>query len=364
MMTMKSVLGAKCEVRGAPRWQMLVGDRKSTPVFAVHRHTSAPCTSHNALRTSRLAPRTSPRSGTILIIVAGISALLASLTLTFLAQMRHDVEESRLVVQETRTRLMLMAGCNYVMEASRLGWSAAPGDPTEGFGWIDVRDGTWGPKNQDGTLVGNGLRWINLDLAPADRPAARCPMFVERRPPFAVMPTVAPNPIPDQGADLGRAVCFKPDPIAAVDAQTQWTTWITGDRRADPQAPCESWFRVYRDGAATFTITCGAGGTQGFRNWDEVIAANATSLFGNDRSFFASLRNDEVVHWYRIAWSAAVASSDYQFLQNEGHLPNRADHYTMRAMNVTRESRSQGRQVNAVGTIAWVQRLVHEPDHW
>ena len=189
-------------------------------------------------------------------------------------------------------------------------------------------------------------------------------MFVERRPPFAVMPTMAPNPIPDRGPDLGKALCLKPDPLPVIDAQAQWSEWVRGDRTTDPQASCDTWFRVFRDGPATFTITCGAGGTLWFRSWDEVQAADAMAQFNNDRTFFATLRNDEVVRWYRIAWSAAVASSDYQHLQNEGHLDSGADHYTQRAMNVSRESRSQGRQVNAVGTIAWVQRLLQEPDHW
>ena len=305
------------------------------------------------------------RAGTILIIVAGIAALLAGLTLTFLVQMRGDIEESARTVQETRARIMLMAACNYVMETSRLGWSAAPGDPTEGFGWIDVRDGSWGPKDQAATLVGGGrAAWIDLALPPAERPAARCPMFVERRPPFAVMPTVAPNPIPADGADFGKALCLHPDPVPVVDAQTQWAVWVAGDRTPDPQAACETWFRVYRDGPATFTLTCGAGGTLGYRSWDEVQADGATARFNGDRAFFASLRSDEVVRWYRVAWSAAVASSDYQHLQNEGHLDNHSDHYTQRAMNVSRESRSQGRQVNAVGTISWVQRLLQEPEHW
>ncbi|HEX3132169.1 MAG TPA: hypothetical protein VHX44_01150, partial [Planctomycetota bacterium] len=276
------------------------------------------------------------RSGTILIIVSGISALLASLALTFLVQMRSDLGESQLVVKEARARLMLIAACDYVMESSRLGWSDAPGDPTEGFGWIDVRDGSVGPKNQAGMRVGGGVvRWIDLDLPPATRPAARCPMFVERRPPFAVMPTMAPNPIPTAGADLGKALCLKPDPLPAVNAQTQWDDWVNGERTADPQATCETWFRVYRDGAATFTVTCGAGGTQGFRSWAEVTAAGANAVFNNDPAFFATLRNDEVIRWYRIAWSAAVASSDYQHLQNEGHLDNGSDHYTQRAMNVS-----------------------------
>jgi hypothetical protein len=343
-----TVRSARCRVRSCPAATLRV------------------VPSASQLRTPHLALRTGAiRSGTILIIVAGISALLASLTLTFLVQMRSDLEESQLVVKEARSRLMLIAACNYVMESSRLGWSAAPGDPTEGFGWIDVRDGTVGPKNQSGTLVGGGMaRWIDLALAPGQRPAVRCPMFVERRPPFAVMPTVAPNPIPHEGPDLGKALCLKPDPIPVVDAQAQWDLWVAGDRTPDPKAPCETWFRVYRDGAATFTVTCGAGGTQGFRSWDEVVTAGAAAEFNDDRTFFASLRNDEVVRWYRIAWSAAVAASDYQHLQNEGHLDNRADHYTQRSMNVSRESRSQGRQVNAVGTIAWVQRLLNEPDHW
>ena len=64
----------------------------------------------------------SPRRGAILVVVAGACALLASLSLAFLLRMRSDSEETDLVQREAQARLMLMAGCGYVLEASRLGY--------------------------------------------------------------------------------------------------------------------------------------------------------------------------------------------------------------------------------------------------
>src|SRR5271163_2877550 len=72
-------------------------------------------------------PSSTPaRRGTILIIVAGLSALLASLALAFLVHMRSDVEEATGVVNEVQAHLMLLAGCNFIQEASRLGYDSNP----------------------------------------------------------------------------------------------------------------------------------------------------------------------------------------------------------------------------------------------
>ena len=62
------------------------------------------------------------RGGTILIIVAGICALLASLTVAFLARSRSSIEETVAFEAEVQARLMLVAACMYVCEASRLGY--------------------------------------------------------------------------------------------------------------------------------------------------------------------------------------------------------------------------------------------------
>ena len=68
---------------------------------------------------------------------------------------------------------------------------------------------------------------------------------------------------------------------------------------------------------------------------------------------------------YIVEWSALVASSDYQNIQNEGGWGGgRIDHYLQRPLNRAHESRSQGRVVNLVGTIRYVQRLKDEPANW
>jgi hypothetical protein len=135
---------------------------------------------------------TQSRSGTIIIIVAGICALLASLTLAFLVRMRSDAEEMQALVRETQARVMLMAACNYLQEASRIGWAPAnsnqTGDEnTETFGWIDVRDNTIGPK-----LVASGA---NDDSRFPLRTAKRFDMYVMKRPPYALQLAVSYNPI-------------------------------------------------------------------------------------------------------------------------------------------------------------------------
>ncbi|HEX3132306.1 MAG TPA: hypothetical protein VHX44_01850, partial [Planctomycetota bacterium] len=73
-------------------------------------------------------------SGTILIIVAGISALLASLSITFLLRIREGAQASELLTQETQARLMLHAACSYILECSRIGYGPAREDATRPAG--------------------------------------------------------------------------------------------------------------------------------------------------------------------------------------------------------------------------------------
>ena len=139
-------------------------------------------------------PLQRPRQGTVLIIVAGVSSLMAAMALTFLVRMRSDVEESQAIVREAQAHIMKVAACNFIMESARLGWDPKPADGSrspirrEAFGWIDVRVGRPGPRGEDGKRIGpmdaSGAPvpgpdgepkwdpWVDLSLADADRPAA------------------------------------------------------------------------------------------------------------------------------------------------------------------------------------------------
>jgi hypothetical protein len=104
------------------------------------------------------------RSGTVLIVVAGICALLAGLTLTFIARTRSSVAETNAFEAGIQARIMLVAACSYVCESSRIGYEPLNNDPANGphhveaFGWIDVRDGSVGPNTREyrtGTTTGS-----------------------------------------------------------------------------------------------------------------------------------------------------------------------------------------------------------------
>jgi hypothetical protein len=353
----------------------------------------------------------SARSGTILIIVAGLSALLAAMALTFLARMRSDVDESNATVREAQAHLMKVAACNFIMEKARLGWDpeVPDGSPRtlirrESFGWIDVRDGRAGPRGEDGEKLGptsaDGTpvmgadgkpkwdEWVDLALTDDARPAKRCPMQVLVRPPFAVSPRVAVNPITLDGANPLKPYVIEPDPQRfdrQLNAAQFRERYVTGDTRPDLARYVPSWFRVWRAGPARFVVTCGMGETMGFRDWQEVVDAGQAAAFGGDgasgQAFFAVLQTQETRLWYLVEWSPHVASSDYQNLQNEfshqeiTHPIPQADGkprkttkavetYLQRPINVSQESRSQGLLVNPVGTIRLIQRLLNEPDHW
>lgn len=328
--------------------------------------------------------RTTHRSGTVLIIVAGICALLASLTVTFLARMRADAEEMQAVVRETQARIMLMSACNWIQEGSRIGWPAPSNDPTankETFGWIDVRDNKLGPK-----FHASGVD--DPSLFPL-RTWKRFPMFVMERPPYAIQLTAGYNPIrtpasPDPvdvtHPEFGMPYLRYPDPQPAVVdnywtrndpsgssvSATRFAEWAQGDETARSTSVDMSWFRIWRESGATFVVTCGAGGSRGFRTWDEMTTAERAE-FSNDERFFESLKNSEVRLWYRVEWSAAVMAMDYHMLDHS--LGRDRDHYMVWPINASHspaghEYRTQTHARNMGGTIRWVQRLITEPTNW
>lgn len=366
-----------------------------------------------------------PRStqGTILIIVAGLSALLASLVLTFLMRMRSASEESAIILREAQARIMLVAGCSYILEAGRLGYDrdfTTKTEHTEAFGWLDVRvdpttidvrvpgNALIGPRDaQQMALYDNSIDPVTrLPSWPAPGGVVRCPMFCWQRPPFAITQTVASNPIGNVpgSTTFGLPYLSNPDPQPVVgngwpgtvgaslfdDGQqgASRSDFIHGDPRPVITTHGRAWFRIYRepidpvrplsDPEATypsrFIITCGAGGTYGFRTYQEVERAGLTDLFANSAEFFETMRAQESLLWYRVEWSAAVQSKLYHFLDDElreNSTEYRIDHYLQESMNVSQYDqtgwgyqRCQGVFINQVGTISWVQRLAREPLVW
>ncbi|MBA3936386.1 MAG: hypothetical protein H0X38_02905 [Planctomycetes bacterium] len=326
------------------------------------------------------------RRGAVLILVAGIAALLLSISLAFLTRMRSDAEESLLAMRETQARLMLSAACNYVLEASRLGWET-PGFPSaheEGFGWIDVRDGKLGPKP-----VATGL---DDDSRFPRFTAHRFPMYVLERPPYAIRLDAVYNqiatPIVPAAPNAGMPYLINPDPQPVTD-----NGWNAATHTASPSPGAfddyaagvprprvgtlnRAWFRLWRDGPATFVVTCGSGGTMGFRlrDWNALdpvtnaplMQAADKAQFANDYETFRDLDANEVRLWYRVEWSAAVLALDYHNLDHE--LGTDRDHYMSWPPNASHtwahSVRTQLHAKNLVGTISWVQRLVTEPTNW
>ena len=343
------------------------------------------------------APRRPLRQGTILILVAGISALLVCLAAAFLARMRSDAEEMASVMREAQARIMLLAACNWLQEASRIGWEpaavgAAPVEHLETFGWIDVRDGKLGPKYY-GDNVDDDSRF------PLGS-SRRFPMHVLQRPPCAVQltaaynpirTTVSPQPVSESDPLFGMPYLCNPDPQPVVrngwlasnlgtnvsatltvtesdgTVRNNWASYLAGDPRPRGNSTGMSWFRLFRDGGATFVVTCGGGGTQGFRTWAEVQAAGQTAAFADDQDLFTSLLASECRLFYRVEWNGACMAMDYHYLM---HSRGRDfDHYVIWPLNASHsegvcEYRTQNHARNMGGTILWIQRLRTEPTNW
>ncbi len=353
------------------------------------------------------------RNGTILIIVAGICALLASLTLAFLSRARASLQETREYEAEVQARIMLVAGCSYICESSRIGYDTAkPGDDEhqEAFGWIDVRDGSEGPNTRYTAATGNssynsqyGANTVRPLFStklverrypgqapvrpawPAKGSVARCPMYVMERPPYAVELTAIYNPVNNNpsSAEFGLPLLKKQDPQPLI--KDNFAEFELGDKRPRIHSYGHSWFRVYREtrlpapalpseGPATFIITVGSGGTQGFCDYDEVLAADEdlksaglspryAEEFNSDSLFFADLQAKEVRMWYRVEWSPTVASSMDHNIKNAWVGTNQHIFVSF-PMNVSDSFRTQSHAHNQCGTIRWVQRLRREPSIW
>jgi hypothetical protein len=299
----------------------------------------------------------SPRGGTVLIVVAGISALFLTLSLAFLSRMRGDAEESRMIVQEAQARIMLNAGLHYLQEASRLGWDdPATPEHEESYGWVDVRDGLPGPRDR----TGRELASLTGGVFPAPGTAARCPMFMMERPPFALKTNQAYNPVRgDAGLGWAARISYvAPDPQPAA---TTWTEFRDGNPKPRGDSLGMAWFRVFREQddlttpqderLSTFVITCGAGATDGFRDWADVSAESAQGRFNNDPQFFNALRQQERLLHFRVEWHPSVGGA--------GSVAVAPDSYAQVPMNDTDDGWWSVRSF--AGSFLYIQRLDQPP---
>ncbi len=343
------------------------------------------------------------RQGTILIITAGISALLASLALTFLLRMRSDVMESTFTVRDAQARIMLVAACHYIQEAARIGYDDSKTEyHKEAYGWIDVRDGAIGPKPSNASFDSSGQKpygemgYSGDDDRHFPTQSVRVfPMHAIQRPPYAISMNVAPNPIDPDPPSNGTPWLVNEDPtppaeIVAKPINQQFSEWKKGDFNPRPQSQGRSWFRLLRCGpgpkahlarynAATFIVTCGAGASNGYRSSDwPTMTTEERALFGNDKSYLAALEADEVRYWYLVEWSPAVGDNMMNSLDNLSmpspisKNPTKTSagswsypQYTSNQPNYTLNGFEQPlKQRNFAGTISYVQRLVYEPPDW
>ncbi|MBA3683652.1 MAG: hypothetical protein H0W72_00165 [Planctomycetes bacterium] len=226
------------------------------------------------------------RQASTLIVVSGLAMLMLSMGLAFLMRMRGDAQQAGDVLKDAQARVMLVAAMSYVCECSRIGWGK------ETFGWNDVRDHSPGPRTLGPvrSLPNGALTWAANDPWPAPGSIARCPMYVMERPPYAIKPLTAPNPImivaagepiPDGGyqdsADgTGRiidknGVAFandygansihrigdfsRPDPVPAIAIAgetlplpaVRYPAFRDGDPTPRIATREQGWFRVYRE---------------------------------------------------------------------------------------------------------------------
>jgi hypothetical protein len=249
-------------------------------------------------------------------------------------------------------------------------------------------------------------------------------MYRVERPPCAVIPDMHPNAIATDLGDpttYGVPILSKPDPMPLLDPAlgvhnpsdaAQKASWLAGDLRPVASSLSLAWFRIYRERAtdlypggvpadlrsgvpgATFIITVGSGGTQGYADWAEVTAASAGAEFGNDPGVFASQLAGELRQWFRVEWSGAIGGGEQRLRAaldgGRGTLGNQEDtvwngtawvpgtaRRSWHARNPINASRSRdwpyGKATtlvasheprNYIGTITYIERLVNPPLAW
>lgn len=308
-----------------------------------------------------------------------------SVTVAYLMNMRADLEDSDLVVREAQARIVLIAGLQYIQEASRLGWDKLlTPEHEEAFGWTDIRDGSAGPKDKNG----QPLYDVSSNRFPCiGGKAARFEFHAVEQPPYAIKTSFTHNPAPMDASlkwqDLVNYKNVDPQPAAV-----EWAAFELGKPDARPESVGRSWMRIYRDKnpiplsipinpeepktavePATFTITCGAGGTRGWKTFNDADLEGEGALFNHDPAYFGMLRAQERILWFRCEWTSAVGGSSRGIKIKDGYweLPeinagSYSNIYASAPISVTDQHWWVNR--NSIGSILWIQRLEREPDNW
>jgi hypothetical protein len=139
------------------------------------------------------------------------------------------------------------------------------------------------------------------------------------------------------------------------------------DRTAVQGTRLWGWFRVLRDGPATFIITVGVGGTDGWRDPAELAGATTAERAvlgmhsGVDTALFDLVRAEELRQWWRVEWSSAVGGADINLAGSEPAVNVRYNSLKKSGPYVSRVS-LHAQTVNQGGTFAWIQALRQEPD--
>lgn len=316
---------------------------------------------------------------------------------------------------QARARAVVREGRVARIEIDEPGWGYRS-QPTVSVEGSATAEATWGAWVGSGDW--NNYRYVAAPQAQPSWPApgsiTRVPIYRQQRPPFAVEPTLAANPIPTDHSKPTFGIPFfsNPDPMpqlppgmamdpADPSAGAWQVAWAQGDLQPVTASTGRGWFRIYRETGyeedrpsnsgppgSTFVITVGSGGTMGYRDWDEVVSLGAMSRFDNDADMFALLLSEEQRHWYRVEWSGSVGGgeeSHYASPLAEGRSaqpqpgsggswyeilpPNSSRFIDVRsdgssAPNVYQPSPAHPR--NYIGTIRYIQRLDGDaiPEIW
>ncbi|MBA3684807.1 MAG: hypothetical protein H0W72_06145 [Planctomycetes bacterium] len=277
------------------------------------------------------------RRGSLLIIVSGMCAVLASLAIAFLSRARSDIDEAALAVREAQSRIMLSAACCYILEAA----PAATHDPVStsffpGFGALGSNARLIGRFPMHALTLPPHAVSAKRVYRPYDGWRPYDPYFLPafRRDP-TVYQTVA-NPLFDASSSISPS---NPDVVVASEARPAIPVTYNHSGAAPTSIAVPTtrtmnmaWFRVYYPGdsstpatvphgyrqgqvaykfdgseqtlaaKARFIVTCGSGASLGFRDWAEIGTADR-ALFGNDPATFATILAGETRLWFAIEWT-------------------------------------------------------------
>lgn len=218
-----------------------------------------------------------PRRGTLLVIVAGLSAMLATLTLTYLASVRSRANDGTEEIMEAQARILLLSACAFICESRNCGGTITSSGYTQ-------------EPYLGGLPVGVG-NWRVYPVIPRLWPAFSTALD-------PLVPQWLDNPTEDaNGGSL-------------ADAR----------HLANPGSPADTWFRIRRQGPAVlgapgdhdFMVTVGIGQTYGYASFADasaVVPSTATEHglnFGRDipdAAAFAEASSREYRRHFLVRWN-------------------------------------------------------------